>query len=172
MDKYIKKALDNGAAVVKIIDPDKIVTAQWVRLKCRYGCDGYGKCLTCPPYSPTSDYTADMLKHYLKALLITYNVKPEDENRLWFQINEIVAEIERDMFLDGYYKAFGMGSGPCYLCEKCDTKKPCKYPHRARPSMEACSIDVYQTVRNAGLKLEVVKSRDMPCTFCGLILIE
>jgi len=172
LDKYIKKVLDGGAAIARIIGPDKIVTAPWVRLKCRYGCGEYGKCLTCPPYSPTPDYTANMLKHYSAALLITYNVEPEDEDKLWRQIREIVAEIERDMFLEDYYKAFGMGAGQCHLCEECDVSKPCKYPHRARPSMEACGIDVYQTVRNLGLKIEVVKSRTLPCTYCGIILIK
>jgi predicted metal-binding protein len=113
-----------------------------------------------------------MLKHYSKALLITYNVAPEEEERLRYKIREVVAEIERDMFLDGYYKAFGMGAGPCHLCEECDVKKPCNRPHEARPSMEASGIDVYQTMRNAGLKIEVVKYHKMLCTFCGLILIE
>jgi len=113
-----------------------------------------------------------MFKYYSKALLITYNVEPEDENKLWHQIRELVAKIERDMFLDSFYKAFGMGAGPCHLCEKCDVTKPCKHPYEARPSMEACGIDVYQTVRNVGLNLEVVKSYEMPCTYCGLIVIE
>lgn len=172
MDKYIKKAIDSGATVSRIIDTDKIVTATWVRLKCQYGCSEYGKCLTCPPYSPIPNYTARMLNYYSKALLITYKTKPEDEDKTWRQIRELVAELERDMFLDGYYKAFGMGSGPCHLCKKCNVKEPCNYPHKARPSMEACGIDVYQTVRNAGLKLEVVKSENLPCTYCSTILIE
>jgi hypothetical protein len=38
--------------------------------------------------------------------------------------------------------------------------------------MEACGIDVYQTVRNAGFKLEVVKTEDSCCTYNGLILVD
>jgi len=171
-DKYIEKALKAGATHSKIIDCDKIVTGLWVRLKCQYGCGEYGKCLTCPPYSPTPDYTSKMLKDYSKALLIAFDVKPEAGNRLWRRIRDLTFELEREMFLDGYYKAFGMGAGPCHLCDKCDVKGYCKYPHEARPSMEACGIDVYRTMRNAGLKIEVAKSPNLACTYCGLVLIE
>ena len=38
--------------------------------------------------------------------------------------------------------------------------------------MEACGIDVYQTARNNGLKLEVVQSTDSLCSFVSLILVE
>jgi hypothetical protein len=35
----------------KVIPAKTIATAEWVRLKCRFGCDGFGQSLTCPPYS-------------------------------------------------------------------------------------------------------------------------
>ncbi len=171
MGKYIRKAIDGGASVAKIIDANKIVTASWVRIKCQYGCGEYRQCLTCPPYSPTPDYTKEMIEHYSKALLIIYDVAPEEEDRLRYKIREVVAEIERDIFLDGYYRAFGMAAGPCSFCDSCDVKRPCKYPHKARPSMEACGIDVFQTLRNLDLNIEVVKSENLPCTLCGAVLI-
>lgn len=170
--KYIKKAIESGVREARIIDIEKVVTGNWVRMKCQYGCGCYGTRLTCPPYSPTPEYTQKMLEEYSNGLLIVYKVEPEEEENMTNVIRETVANLERKMFLDGHYKAYGMGAGPCEICEKCDVSKPCKYPHKARPSMEASGIDVYQTVRNAGLKLEVVKSHDMSCTFCGLILIE
>ena len=37
----------------KWIDPKNIVVAQWVRMKCMYGCDEYGKTGTCPPNVPS-----------------------------------------------------------------------------------------------------------------------
>ena len=36
---------------------------------------------------------------------------------------------------------------------------------------EACGIDVYQTARNNGFKLEVVKQEDACCSYISLILI-
>ena len=44
-----------GAKEAKIIRPGEVETAVWVRLKCQYGCDCYGQCLVCPPYTPTPE---------------------------------------------------------------------------------------------------------------------
>jgi hypothetical protein len=38
--------------------------------------------------------------------------------------------------------------------------------------MEACGIDVYATMRNAGLALDVVTAKEGPCAFCGLVLFQ
>ncbi len=37
-----------GAAEAKMIKAGDVVVRDWVRLKCQYGCGGYGKRLTCP----------------------------------------------------------------------------------------------------------------------------
>ncbi len=83
-----------------------------------------------------------------------------------------IASLEREMFLDGYYKAFGMACGPCNLCKSCDVNQTCRFEDLARPSMEACGIDVYSTLANVGYKLRVVESLHQPCHFCGLIVID
>jgi predicted metal-binding protein len=83
-----------------------------------------------------------------------------------------IASLEREMFLDGYHKAFGMACGPCNLCKSCDVTEPCRFEDLARPSMEACGIDVYATLANVGYKLEVVKSTSQTCHFCGLVLVD
>ncbi len=173
LDCYAEKAKSMGASRAGIVDAKNVVAENWVRLKCRYGCGGYGKSLTCPPYSPTPDYTRKMVEEFSKGLLIQIrDISLQDEPRLSSKLKTIVADLEREIFLDGYHKAFGMASGPCRLCETCDTNHPCEHPHKARPSMEACGIDVYETARNSGFELEVVRSKDSLCSYTGLILIE
>jgi predicted metal-binding protein len=114
-----------------------------------------------------------MLEDYSKALIMVYDIPPQPkERRIRRKMRKQIGSLEREMFLDGHYKAFGMASGPCNLCRTCDTAQPCKYEDLARPSMEACGIDVYATLANGGYKLEVVKSRDQTCHYCGLILID
>jgi len=163
--KYIKQALKLGAFDAKQIRADTIVTAQWVRLKCQYGCSGYRKRLTCPPYSPSPEETAKILKSYQSALLIHCDDHTD--------IAHIVTTIERRAFLDGFYKAFAMSSGPCRFCGKCDPEnEKCRHPVEARPAMEACGIDVFQTVRNNELPIEVVKNQTCEQNYYGLILIE
>ncbi|TKJ37211.1 hypothetical protein CEE36_11225 [candidate division TA06 bacterium B3_TA06] len=159
---YINRAKRMGAKEVKLIPADSVVTAQWVRAKCQFGCGVYGKRLTCPPNSPTPEETQRMVNAYQHALLIH-----GDENT---PVNRIVVRLEKRMFLDGYEKAFGMGGGPCFLCEEC--VEQCRYPDQARPSMEACGIDVYSTVRAHGLPIEVLKNENCKPNYYGLVLIE
>lgn len=173
MRKYLKKVERLGAGWGNLIHPENVVTAEWVRLKCQYGCGRYGTCLTCPPYSPTPGYTRKMLDHYSKALILVYDIPAESKERARRRkMRSQIAALERDMFLDGYYKAFGMACGPCNLCKSCDLTQACRHEDLARPSMEACGIDVYATLANVGYKLEVVKSLDQTCHFCGLLLID
>jgi len=170
--KYIKMAIQIGAAEAKLIDTKYIVTGNWVRIKCQYGCDCYGRRLTCPPFSPTPEYTKKMIGQYKKALILTYYAKPGEERAKRRKMHKAVAELEREIFLDGYYKAFSMVAGPCRFCVPCDVNNPCKFPELARPAMEACGIDVYKTARNVGIKMAVVKSTKDISKYCCLILIE
>jgi len=80
--------------------------------------------------------------------------------------------LERAMFLDGHYKAFGLMAGPCRLCKKCNLDGSCRHAELARPSMESCGIDVYATARNCGIRLEVATRRNGPSKHINLILID
>jgi len=85
---------------------------------------------------------------------------------------KIAAALEREMFLAGYYKAFGLGSGPCRYCDECAFDDGCRHPERARPSMEACGIDVFETVRRNGYDIEVVRHRRDRQHYYGLVLVD
>jgi predicted metal-binding protein len=164
-ETYIQTALRMKAKDAKVIPSETVVTAQWVREKCQFGCGGYGQRLTCPPHSPTPEKTRDMLSHYKYALLVH-----GDENT---PVNRIVVKLERKIFLDGHEKAFAFGCGPCFLCEDCPQNPgSCRHPEEARPSMEASGIDVYSTVKAHGLPLEVLKNEQEKPNYYGLILIE
>ena len=157
------RAVKLGAVEAKPILPETVVTAMWVRLKCQYGCGGYGGRLTCPPYSPTPAQTRELLDGYQRAILV------RGSNRT--DIHEVVADLEREAFLAGFYKAFGLGSGPCRMCDECDLES-CAHPHRARPSMEACGIDVYATAHGNGYPIEVLTKRGCEGNYYGLLLVE
>jgi predicted metal-binding protein len=173
LETYAEKARSLGVSKAEIIHTRNVVVENWVRLKCQYGCGAYGDCLTCPPYSPTPGYMRKMIGEYSKGLLMqVQNIRAANRPRLGSTLRGIVTDLEREIFLDGYHKAFGLAAGPCRLCRTCDTTRDCKHPYIARPSMEACGIDVYQTARNCGFELHVVKTEDSPYSYVGLILIE
>jgi len=113
-EHFLHRACNLGAIEAKVISPQHIFTAEWVRRKCQYGCDGFGEHLTCPPYSPTPQETRRLLDEYKIALLIHCPSRG-------VEVLKIICTLEREAFLAGYYKAFGMSAGPCSLCEKCNT---------------------------------------------------
>ena len=154
-----------GVIEALMVNPEEVETAPWVRLKCQFGCDGYGQCLTCPPYTPTPEQMRSILDSYRRAVLIHCQADAD--------VKAIAAELEREFFLRGAWKSLGLGAGPCYLCRSCNVKeKECRYPDEARPSMEACGIDVFSTVTKKGLPIEVVRTRRQQPNYYGLILVD
>ena len=169
--KYVEQALAAGAHEAKIIPVRNVVTAEWVRLKCQFGCSGFGKRLCCPPHTPTPEQMKRVLGGYKTALIYSYVCTAAEYRRKQTRMHRLAADIERAAFLDGFYKALGLVAGPCRLCAECDVTGRCRHPYQARPSMESCGIDVYATVRNSGIKLEVVTREDAPSKHINLILI-
>ncbi len=162
LQKFINKTLRLGAREAKIISPLDVETGIWVRWKCQFGCDGYGSSLMCPPYTPRPEETRQMLKQYKRAILFE---SPRVNTK------EIAAQIEREIFLAGYYKALGLGGGPCRLCQNCAFEKGCRHAEEARPAMEACGIDVFATARKHGFTIKVLGNYREPQHYFGLVLI-
>jgi len=169
LEDYCRKALERGIDGAKAIDPHSIATAEWVRTKCQYGCPGFGMRLCCPPHTPTPDVTRKVIDSYEKAVLLHQRLRKGEKKRTF---SEEIVRLEIEIFLDGYYKAWSMGSGPCRLCKECDPTALCKHGYEARPSMEACGIDVFKTARDNGFPIEVVRTHEEERNFYGVILVE
>ncbi len=170
LEKYCTRAIQTGITHAKQIDPSTVVTAPWVRLKCQYGCIGYDITYCCPPYSPTPEQTRATIDSYGRAILFHLETS-------WDCLEEhfpILRDMEGEMFKDGYYKALLFLSGPCFLCKECARNKnePCKLRFQARPSMEACGIDVYQTVRNNGFPIDTLSDQSQQQNHYCLMLVD
>lgn len=154
-----------GVIDARIISPSEVDTAAWVRLKCQFGCGCYGQCLVCPPFTPSPEQMRKVLDAYCRAILIHFD--PDTD------VKATVADLERNIFLRGAWKAFGLGAGPCYFCKDCPVEEEqCRHPERARPSMEACGIDVFSTVKKLGFPIDVVRTTRQCPNYYGLILVE
>jgi predicted metal-binding protein len=171
LDKDLRTmALESGASAFKFIEPRDIVTANWVRQKCKFGCKNYGTRYTCPPYSPSPEETRKVLDEYTKAYIIKYEgflgfdeYPPKRLNDamtdLSLHVCKAAYNMERHAFLSGYYKAFSYGAHRCRKCDVCavvEGDKGCRFPFEARPSIESSGIDVFKTSENAGLGTSVV----------------
>ncbi len=169
VEAYCREIIERGVDGAKVVDPRSVVTAEWVRMKCQFGCPGFGTSHCCPPHTPPPDLTRKVIDSYHKAILVHRRI-PKGEKTKPF--NETIVNFEIKIFLEGYYKAWSMGSGPCRLCKECDPTTACKHGYEARPSMEACGIDVFKTARDNGFSIEVVKIHEEERNLFGLILVE
>ena len=77
----VKLALEKGATDAKIIPTDKVVVEDRVVLKCKVGCNHYGKTLACPPYTPTAEEFRKIVSEYSFAMFMKFasNAQAEPE---------------------------------------------------------------------------------------------
>ncbi len=174
-------ALKTGATRVGVMDTENVVIREQVRLKCRVPlCKSYNRNLMCPPNVMEPDEFKKVLACYGKALLMQKEgaVEPgqEQDRAVIFkpanELHQLVNEVEREAFHTGFRFAAGFIGGSCKLCDECVTVGsglPCKYPFKARPSMEAMGIDVFETAQNAGLAFPIPMGESV--VWCGLVLI-
>ena len=162
--ELIQEAIGLGCTKAKVILTKTISMAHWMKLQCQYGCSHYGSLLTCPPFAPDTEEMSEVLSDYEKALLI--NASPETN------VREIVVQLESLLKEKGFSKAFALAATPCDLCDPCTISTCCQYPEKARPTLQACGIDVNETVHNNGWG---DLGKQTPCTpthAIGLVLID
>ena len=163
MKKYMELLREKGADIAVVIDTSSIVTAAWTIYKCRFGCGSYGKNLCCPPFASSYTETQKIIDCYSKAILFrTHNMS---------LATSLAVEVAREMFLDDYYKVIAFGAGGCKKCLKCNLTH-CNFPGETVPSMEACGIDVFATVRANNLEIHTLSGSKTTANYFGLILYE
>lgn len=166
MDRYIKSIHDMGIEEVKEICADSIEVAPWSKMKCQYGCSNYNTSWCCPPLTPGYKEMLEIIQSYKRAILFS----TQDINIP----GRIAKKMEKQLYLDGYYKALALGSGPCRLCadfKNCMEHK-CRFPEEAIPSMEACGIDVFKTARNNGFVISTISSKEDTPHYFSMVLVE
>ena len=82
-------------------------------------------------------------------------------------------DLEKQVFLRGYQKAFLFNQTCCGICKNCiGTRLECIDKARSRPSPEAFAVDVYQTVRNAGMEINVIAENPSEINRYAFLMIE
>ena len=137
-EALIGKALELGATEAKLIDTKQIVFDPRSFLKCRFGCNRWGKFWTCPPHLTLSqDEFMKAFDQYGQALVIKTNDPKTGQ--------KVALAVEKEAMLShGAMFAFAMIL--CVLCDDCAYPEPCRFPHLARPSMDAYGIDIGNTL--------------------------
>lgn len=166
---------NQGFVDYKWINPEEIVVAHWVRVKCTFGCGDYGLG-TCPPNTPSVNECVQFFKEYTSGVIVRLskfadkNAYPSDWSR---EMTNKLLKIEREIFLSGYQKVFLLNQTCCSLCKDCPGNRiDCKDKKNSRPSPESFAVDVYQTVRNVGFEINVVAENPAEMHRIAILLIE
>ena len=151
----IEKALTaRGYEDFRWIGGGDIEVAQWVRMKCAFGCNSYGAVATCPPATPPVAECRKFFSDYGHIAIIHLAVRFADpeERKAWSRKQNLdLLKLERDAFLLGHHKAFLLFMDECRICAECPgTRAECVNLDKARPSPESLAVDVFATVRKAG----------------------
>lgn len=192
ISEILRFVVEKGGEAALIPTKD-VVTAEWVRQKCLFGCNGFGRRFSCPPYTPAPAETRKVLREYKSAVLIRFlgdvgQTKPDRlvSREMTAYVQNVMYDLEKMAFSAGFYKAFGYTGHQCGLCAHCKAKDDdakitdCVNRRKMRPSMEAAGIDVYATCASVGWDLEVLSCAeveggsvlDSPMTTVMLLLIE
>lgn len=158
------------------IDPGDIMVSQWVRMKCLYGCNEYGKTATCPPNVPTLKESRRFFKEYSQGIIIHFEKaveKPEDRFSWTRKTNLKLLEVEKEIFCLGFQKAFLLFMDSCNICNTCQgNKEDCVEPKMSRPTPEALGVDVFSTVRSVGYSIQVLSDYSEKMNRYAFLLVE
>ncbi len=168
-------ARKHGFPDVRWISGKDVQVRQWVRFKCMFGCDSFGKRGCCPPAVPPVSECRELFAEYDHILILQISGKMGDSNdrEEWSRKRNLaLLPLEREVFLAGYHKALVLFMDECRLCNECPgTRADCKNPLMARPCPEALGVDVFSTVRNAGFPIEVLTEYDQEMHTYAFLLV-
>ncbi len=173
------KGKEYGIKEIISMPTDQIVLAEWVNLKCRYGCSQFNTNWCCPPATPDLTQSRNIIAEYSIALLlegeqqctnfyVNNSKKRAEQVRFW----KGPLILERQLFLEGYDKAFSLVSGACALCKKCFYPKKCKFPTERRPTVESLAIDLIGTLKNVGKSTPVALDTKECFNYYAIILLD
>jgi len=167
---------EHGFEDFRWIPASGIRVAQWVRMKCQFGCPEYGTNVACPPNNPPvaecerfiGEYTEAALFHFVKT------APDHEERRRWSrETSARLLEVERAVFLAGHPKAFMLLVGSCPHCEECVGRPgECRLPGSARPTPEGLAIDLFTTATSAGYPLAVLENPLQPMNRYAILLVD
>ena len=158
------------------LDPRDIVVAEWVRMKCRFGCREYGRNAACPPNTPPVEECARFFREYRRAAVFHFPKtvdRPEDRHAWTRKLNLELIKLEGEVFKAGFVKAFLLFFDSCGICLECaGDRTSCKEPKLARPTPEGMAVDVFSTIRKIGYPIKVLSEYDQEMNRYAFLLVD
>jgi predicted metal-binding protein len=190
LESYRKAALELGAANAAVIPSREIIIDERVRAKCMYPkCSNYGTNINCPPHAPELDFVRRVVAKYRWGILFSVQTdtayftglgpeKVKQRNTAKVLLNRICSDVESRAFYDGYPLALAFGQGPCktfwcpdQACAALEPGKTCRFPLKARSSMEAVGMNVFGMVARKGWEIYPMGQRADADTVAHILLV-
>ncbi len=205
LEMFKDKALELGASDARIIPASYVVVDERVWMKCLIPrCRGLlnGGSPYCPPHTPQPDFMRKVFNQYSWAVVFkreikkfrdslstseiqTSDIKTQAKVMEQFHLKtfEIVGRLEYYIQGEGYYLAMGLSGGSCrlMLCKgkTCGVIEngSCRFPLKARPSMEGVGIDVFDLASKVGWDIYMIRRVEpnpdiIPCALSiGIVFI-
>lgn len=158
-------------------DPSVLIPEERIRVYCYQNlCGNYGKHYMCPPFIGTVEEIKSKLSNYNKAILVRYSEKVnanEDMRKVKrskIDFHKKILELENFLSQKGI-ESWSLVGGSCSFCIECKaiTNRPCKHPHKARPSLESLGIDVQKLLDDFGIDNKFFSDK---IVWTGCILIN
>lgn len=147
VNTILELARDMGFDVAAPMDPRKLSFLPEVRDMCSTNkCQNYNCSWSCPPVCGPLEQYRQICSEYSQGVLVQTVIYTQDEydyepifqgeeihaRRFYALINKLLLQTDEVYF---------MGMGGCRRCEVCTyPQKPCRYPEKMFPSMEACGL--------------------------------
>jgi len=178
-EKFVGRLLQSpgrlGFTEIRFIHVPQVQVSSWVRLRCQYHCHQARQSDLSPPFSPTAADTREILDDYKYGLMVRREEEipfSRDYQEVWRDFEKALLEAEHECFVRGYGKAFAVASGNCMFCHHDDSIRPCTYPEKSRPTLEAIGVNLHETLDMIAWEGYLVRDSGDPFSLFGLLLLE
>lgn len=169
------RARNLSASDAKIISTNKIPIEDEIIDFCKEPlCEDYGKSIYCPPHIMKPQRFRDLLSKYKNAIFFKIDVSTKtlmskERFNAFRKIYAITTELEAFAIKAGFSQSKGFAAGSCkpvfcpeYQCQALINGATCRYPDKARPSMEAVGINVFKLVRDVEWEIHKITKNSAP----------
>lgn len=177
-ERYVGRLLKEpavfGLTEAKFIHAPQIFTSRAIRLRCRYTCCQAHQSATVPPMSPSAEETRAVLDEYRFGLVLRREepLSDKDIREVWREFAGVILGLEGECIVRGYPRAFAIAIGTCLYQHSDDTLRPCDYPMKSRPTLEATGIELHDTLEMVQWQDHVVREAGDPLQLFSVLLLD
>lgn len=152
----------------------QVITGQFPRLRCQFLCQQQRQSVVCPPFSPTRSEARAVLEEYRFGVAIRKELRltPEEHEAQWSEFHQNVLDAELRSLRAGYPKAFAFAIGNCVHLHFGDDARPCDFPGKTRPTLEAVGVNIPETLDLLNWDAFIHRTDEEPFQMLALLLLE